>query len=176
MPRSYNARRSAGTHAYALLCLLVVLTFLRAFIPTGYMPDPEALAQGRFVLMPCPAAGDTPLQLSRIAYLEASRHEGHSAHAEHSSHAAHAEQPALAAQGAFANETHHANHADAGASLDCPFSLLAHVTADLATPIALNGLPLQLAMVAAVPLQQSRPPLPAAGPPLGPRAPPSLQI
>jgi len=197
MPSLFNAARSAGTRAHALLCLLIVLTFLRAFIPAGFMPDPTALAQGRFALMPCPAAGGTPLQASLAAADSAASHARHieppaAGHAGHVQHVAssisndHAhEKPAAAdrasaghamhvasADGAINAPTEHSGHADTSAQMDCPFSLLAHVSFDVPPPVAVALLTARPDAGTPVPAHQSRPPFPAAGPPLGSRAPP----
>ena len=238
MPSSSNAARSAGTRAHALLCLLIMLTFLRAFIPTGFMPDPVALAQGRFALMPCPAAGGLPQQVSLFGAEGSASHTrhkgpaaadvspGHAGHGQyvaanvsddiarhpepvdariaqagHATHAASADSPVTAATersgpadapapseysgpadvtapseysgpAEAPAPSEHSGHADATAKLDCPFSLLAHVSANLPPPVALAILTAQPDVDRPAFVQQSRPPLPAAGPPLGSRAPP----
>ncbi|RYF57794.1 MAG: hypothetical protein EOO27_14465, partial [Comamonadaceae bacterium] len=68
MYKLFTAARSAGTYAHGVLCLLVMLAVVQACIPVGFMPDPAALAQGRWALMLCPAAGPRPV--SRIAVVE----------------------------------------------------------------------------------------------------------
>lgn len=68
--------------------------------------------------------------------------------------------------------SHHGDNAASG--IDCPFGLLTHVAA--APPVTAPAAALSVQTASLIPFEVSRalPPLPAQGPPLGSRAPPSL--
>jgi len=185
MYKLFTAARSAGTYAHGVLCLLVMLAVVQACIPVGFMPDPAALAQGRWALMLCPSAGPRPV--SRIAVVEHGHRADPNNHADaavpnaHTDHVMHVARPSseehdshlMHASGASSQE--HAGHDAQSASLECPYSLIANLTGDLPpTALTIALLP-RVAPDVATRVPQSRPPLPPAGPPLGSRAPPRLQ-
>lgn len=136
--------------------LLLLLLVARAWVPVGYMPDSEALRQGRLALGFCAAGGGSMAALQALALrqLDASNapHMGHHDH----------------------DQGHHESHPDSGAGQECPFGLSAHQVLQ-APPLAALA-PVLLRWLAQAPPEADspRPPMPAAGPPLGQRAPPSI--
>lgn len=138
---------SAATIGRLLLLLLLVA---RAWVPAGYMPDADALKQGRLALGFCAAGGGSFMGLRALAdkHAQADSHHGHHGHGG---------QPA-----------------ESGAGQECPFGLSAHQVLDL--PPLLAMAPVLLRWFAQVPpiVDSPRPPMPAAGPPLGQRAPPRI--
>ena len=138
---------SAATLARLLLLLLLAA---RAFVPVGYMPDTDALRQGRLALGFCAAGGGAFPGMSQFAgpHAQAGSHHGHHDQGDSSGHV--------------------------GAGQECPFGLAAHQA--LLLPPALTLVPallqgfIQPQRIADSP----RPPMPAAGPPLGQRAPPRI--
>lgn len=127
--------------------LLLLLLVARAWVPTGYMPDADALRQGRLALGFC-AAGGGSLPVLRAPAAQADAHHGHHGHGAPDDHG--------------------------GAGQECPFGLSAHQVLDV--PAMLAVAPVLLRWLAQAPLRvdSPRPALPAAGPPLGSRAPPSI--
>lgn len=139
---------SAATVARLLLLLLLAA---RAFVPVGYMPDVQALQHGRLALGFCAAGGGVFPGMPGLA-------DPHTAHAD-------------AAHG------HHGQHDSSqhvGAGQECPFGLSAHQA--LLAPPAVTLVPALLGWWVLAPrlTDSPRPPMPAAGPPLGQRAPPRL--
>ncbi|MBB1593211.1 hypothetical protein A9973_03950 [Achromobacter sp. UMC46] len=128
--------------------LLLLLLVARAWVPVGYMPDADALRQGRLALGFC-AAGGGALPVLRAP--AAAQHEAHHVHHDHGAPADHG-----------------------GAGQECPFGLNAHQVLDV--PPMLAVAPVLLRWLAQAPVQAGspRPAMPAAGPPLGSRAPPSI--
>ena len=131
--------------------LLLVLLAARAFVPVGYMPDVQALKQGRLALGFCAAGGGAfpgmPVAADPPAHADAAQgHHGH--HGQHDS----------------------SQHT--GAGQECPFGLSAHQA--LLAPPAVTLIPALLGWWVQAPrlADSPRPPMPAAGPPLGQRAPP----
>ncbi|CAB3628397.1 DUF2946 family protein [Achromobacter pestifer] len=127
--------------------LLLLLLVARAWVPVGYMPDADALRQGRLALGFCSAGGGSLSALQALSIQQAAHHGHHD---------------------------HGAPDNGGGAGQECPFGLSAHQVLDV--PPILVLAPVLLRWLAQnVPLADSpRPPLPAAGPPLGQRAPPSI--
>lgn len=133
--------------------LLLLLLMARAWVPAGYMPDTDALKQGRLALGFCAAGGASfmGLRASADPQAQAEPHHGQHGHHEHGGHPA-----------------------ESGAGQECPFGLSAHQVLHLPpvlalAPVLLRGFAQPPPMVAS-----PRPPLPAAGPPLGQRAPPRI--
>lgn len=143
------APRFASAAIFGRLLLLLLLA-ARAWVPVGYMPDADALKQGRLALGFCSAGGGS---LAGLRALADSR-----AHADpHHGHEGHGGQPA-----------------ESGAGQECPFGLSAHQVLDLPPVLALAPALLRWLAQAAPLADSPRPPLPAAGPPLGQRAPPRI--
>jgi hypothetical protein len=130
--------------------LLLVLLAARAFVPMGYMPDVQALKQGRLALGFCAAGGGffpgMPGLANPLAHADASH--GHHGHHDSSDHV--------------------------GAGQECPFGLSAHPA--LLAPPAITLAPVLLGwwVQPTRHVDSPRPPMPAAGPPLGQRAPPRI--
>ncbi len=140
--------------------LLLLLLAARAFVPVGYMPDAQALQQGRLALGFCAAGGGVFPGLAAPAgqASHADPHHGSHIHEGHGGPAGHDGQ---------AGQSGHI-----GAGQECPFGLLTH-QALLPSPALALAPVLLRGVVEAPPLSDSpRPPMPAAGPPLGQRAPP----
>ncbi|WAI81553.1 MULTISPECIES: DUF2946 family protein [Achromobacter] len=145
--------------------LLLLLLVARAWVPTGYMPDADALRQGRLALGFCTAGGNVMAALHSLGERQAPG-DGHQAmHGDHMLHA---------------DEGHHGHHGaghddERGAGQECPFGLSAHQILNL-PPLAAVA-PVLLRWLAQRPpkVEGVRPPMPAAGPPLGQRAPPSIR-
>ena len=135
--------------------LLLLLLVARAWVPTGYMPDAQALRQGRLTLGFCTAGGNALAALQAMSLRQASTGGHHEMHGHHDHHGS--------GQGD-----------DRGAGQECPFGLSAHQILNLPPLAALA--PVLLHWLAQPPLNMDgpRPPMPATGPPLGPRAPPSI--
>jgi len=136
--------------------LLLLLLVARAWVPVGYMPDADALRQGRLALGFCSAGGGTLAALQALSMQQNPQldpqldpHHGHHGH------------------GAGHNDT-------SGAGQECPFGLSAHQVLNVPPVAALA--PVLLRWLAQEPFlaDSPRPPMPAAGPPLGQRAPPSI--
>lgn len=130
--------------------LLLLLLVVRAWVPVGYMPDIDALRQGRLALGFCAAGGGLPPVL-RAPAAQMDAHHGH--HGDHGGGAP-------------------GDHGAAGQ--ECPFGLSAHQVLDVPPMMAVA--PVLLRWLAQTPAQvdSPRPAMPAAGPPLGSRAPPSI--
>jgi hypothetical protein len=128
--------------------LLLLLLVARAWVPVGYMPDADALRQGRLALGFCSAGGGTLAALQALS-VQQDPHHGH-----HDPGAGHGD--------------------TSGAGQECPFGLSAHQVLDVPPVVALA--PMLLRWLAQKPFlaDSPRPPMPAAGPPLGQRAPPSI--
>ncbi|MGV2907265.1 DUF2946 family protein [Achromobacter sp. AGC25] len=130
--------------------LLLLLLVVRAWVPVGYMPDIDALRQGRLALGFCAAGGGLPPVL-RAPAAQMDAHDGH-----------------------------HGNHGDdapvdhGAAGQECPFGLNAHQVLDVPPMMAVA--PVLLRWLAQTPawVDSPRPAMPAAGPPLGSRAPPPI--
>lgn len=148
------SRLATGSHARFLLCLLALATVLRALVPVGYMPDAAALRQGRLQISFCSAAGGPPSVMTALMD-------------------ARAPSPAMSDMSAMSDprDGGHAGQAD-DAAQECPFWMVAHQTLDLPPLPYLPALPAAAVASVAPPAPLSLPPLLAAGPPLGPRAPP----
>lgn len=146
--------------------MLLVLLAARAFVPVGYMPDAQALKQGRLALGFCSAGGGAFPGMAGLAAPP-----GHAeVHAE-----VHAEAHAEAhADGLHGHSGHHAPSQHVGAGQECPFGLIAHQALDLPTAVALAPVLLRGFVQAPRVADSPRPPMPAAGPPLGQRAPPRI--
>ncbi|MBV7501293.1 MULTISPECIES: DUF2946 family protein [Achromobacter] len=131
--------------------LLLLLLVVRAFVPVGYMPDAQALKQGRLELGFCAAGGGVFPGMS-------GRADAHTAHTD-SSHDHH---------------EHHDSSQHVGAGQECPFGLSAHPA--LLVPPTVALVPALLGWWVQAPrlTDSPRPPMPAAGPPLGQRAPPRI--
>ncbi|WP_250157084.1 DUF2946 family protein [Achromobacter deleyi] len=130
--------------------LLLLLLVARAWVPVGYMPDANALKHGRLALGFCAAGGGSFTGLRALA--------GKSAHADpHHGHHGQGGQPA-----------------ESGAGQECPFGLSAHQVLDLPPLLALAPVLLRWFAQAPPMADSPRPPMPAAGPPLGQRAPPRI--
>lgn len=161
--------------------LLLLLLVARAWVPVGYMPDADALRQGRLALGFCAAGGGAMPHFSAERGADASAlistHDGPHAILDASSDGS-AHTHSHAAQHANPNANAHTSHSDhqheTGAGQECPFGLSAHQV--LQVPSAPALAPVLLRWLAQVPPQtdRPRPPMPAAGPPLGQRAPPSI--
>ncbi|MFD4836530.1 DUF2946 family protein [Achromobacter sp. NPDC058515] len=146
---SCSPRRFSSAAAIGRLLLLLLLA-ARAWVPVGYMPDADALKQGRLALGFCAAGGGSLMGLRALA-------EPHAQADPHHGHHEHGGQPA-----------------GSGAGQECPFGLAAHQVLDL-PPVAALPIVLLRWFAQPPPLADSpRPPMPAAGPPLGQRAPPRL--
>lgn len=130
--------------------LLLLLLVARAWVPVGYMPDAEALRQGRLALGFCAAGGGSMAVLQALA-MQQHHQAGHHAHG----------------QG-------HAPDHDTGAGQECPFGLSGHQVLHAPPAVALAPVLLRWMAQEPVLVDSARPPLPAAGPPLGQRAPPSI--
>lgn len=138
----------AATLARLLLLLLLVA---RAFVPVGYMPDAQALQQGRLALGFCAAGGGAfpGMATPPVQDVHVDPHHGHHAHE---------------------GESRHSGHV--GAGQECPFGLSAHQALLLPPAIALAPVLLRGFVQPPRLADSPRPPMPAAGPPLGQRAPP----
>ncbi|MFY0476120.1 DUF2946 family protein [Achromobacter marplatensis] len=142
--------------------LLLLLLVARAWVPVGYMPDADALRQGRLALEFCVMGGGVwPGLRAPLTQPAAQPH----------------------AQSHAQSDAHHGNHGDPGhggpdghgaAGQECPFGLSAHQVLDVPPMMAVA--PVLLRWLARTPLRvdSPRPAMPAAGPPLGSRAPPSI--
>ncbi|CAM4007384.1 hypothetical protein BOBR111200_21070 [Bordetella bronchialis] len=155
---------------------LALLVFaVRALLPTGFMPDPDALRAGRFQLVYCGAAGPMPAGMAQAGHFGAHPHMAHPGHpgATPTGHMERAA-PAMSADG-------HGMRGQAPAipdgdrmPADCPFGLTGVYTH--APPLPAVAAPV-LALAWHIPR-----PVPTAlprahvtpGPPLGSRAPPGL--
>lgn len=136
---------SAATIGRLLLLLLLVA---RAWVPVGYMPDAGALKLGRLALQFCAAGGGSFMGLRAMA--------NSAPHADpHHGHHGHGGQPA-----------------ESGAGQECPFGLSAHQVLHLPPVLALAPILLRWFAQAPLLVDTPSPPMPAAGPPLGQRAPP----
>lgn len=148
--------------------LLLLLLVARAWVPAGYMPDADALRQGRLALGFCTAGGNVMAALESLGERQAPA-DGHQA--------MHGDPMLHADDGHPGHHGHHgAGHDDErGAGQECPFGLSAHQILNL-PPLAAVA-PVLLRWLAQRPLKLdgARPPMPAAGPPLGQRAPPSIR-
>ncbi|ALM81627.1 hypothetical protein [Bordetella sp. N] len=161
---TFRSRSSRPMHA--LPCLLLLAVILRALIPVGYMPDPAALREGMFRMSLCSAGG-------AMSGMElAPQHGGMSmAHA-----SAMADMPGMhdmpGMREAADPATPMSHSGDHSAGTECPFWAAAHVALHL--PPIMAELVLTTPRGADIPheIPASLPPLPAVGPPLGPRAPP----
>lgn len=142
--------RPAWAATFARLLLLLLLA-ARAFVPVGYMPDVQALKQGRLQLGFCAAGGGVFPGMPGLA-------DPHSSHAD-ASHGHHG---------------HHDSSQHVGAGQECTFALSAHQA--LLAPPAVTLVPALLGWWVQAPAltDSPRPPMPAAGPPLGQRAPPRI--
>lgn len=155
--------RSLASAAALGRLLLLLLLVARAWVPVGYMPDVDALKQGRLALGFCAVGGGSLTALRALGSGHAQAGTRHGEHAQaHHEHAAHE----------HAAHEHGGQPAESGAGQECPFGLSAHQV--LHVPPALALVPALLRWFAQAPLlaESPRPPLPAAGPPLGQRAPP----
>ena len=130
--------------------LLLLLLVARAWVPVGYMPDADALKQGRLALGFCAAGGGSLTGLRALA-------DRHAQVDPHHGHHGHGGQPA-----------------ESGAGQECPFGLSAHQVLDLPPLLALAPVLLRWFAQAPPMADSPRPPMPAAGPPLGQRAPPRI--
>lgn len=131
--------------------LLLLLLAARAFVPVGYMPDVQALKQGRLELGFCAAGGGVFPGMPGLA-------DPHITHAD----------------AAHGHHGHHDSSQHVGAGQECPFGLSAHQA--LLVPPAVTLAPALLGWWVQAPrlTDSPRPPMPAAGPPLGQRAPPRI--
>lgn len=148
--------------------LLLLLLVARAWVPTGYMPDADALRQGRLALGFCTAGGNVMAALQSLGARQAAA-DGHQT--------MHGDSMLYGDDGHHGHHDHRgAGHDDErGAGQECPFGLSAHQILNLPPLAAVE--PVLLRWLAQRPLKvdDARPPMPAAGPPLGQRAPPSIR-
>jgi hypothetical protein len=130
--------RTPDIGRHILMCLLAIAMALRALIPAGYMPDANALRDGRVEITFCIAGSGLS-----VSAIDLNDHDGK------------------------------AGHPDSVAS-ECPFGILAQQAFDL-PPVAGAVMPAAALAVLSIPftLNRALPALPAQGPPLGSRAPPS---
>lgn len=126
--------------------LTLVAFILRALVPVGFMPDPEALRDGRLALMLC-AAG-SPLR----APLHASQQVAHEA------------------AGHDTDARHHPDDSNL-AGADCPFGVLLVQALVPTSSDAAQVVPPVVRELVRQP-QRNLSPLPAPGLSLGPRGPP----
>ncbi|WP_459615437.1 hypothetical protein [Bordetella sp. 2513F-2] len=164
--------RSFRAGARLLLCLLLLALGLRALIPLGYMPDAQALREGRLQISFCTAAGGGPTLLHALAQLPAAQAAGHHGAEHHGAgHPRHERHPGHEAHAGH-HAAHGAGHGEQAGAQECPFWMVLHQALD--TPPAPLVMPLaaQAALPVPPPSVRTLPPLPAAGPPLGPRGPP----
>ncbi|CUJ51600.1 hypothetical protein [Achromobacter kerstersii] len=152
--------------------LLLLLLVARAWVPVGYMPDADALRQGRLALGFCSAGGGTLAALQALSVQQGHHqvpHQDPQLGLHQDPHQDPQQDP---------HHGHHdpgAGHGDtSGAGQECPFGLSAHQVLDVPPVVALA--PMLLRWLAQKPFlaDSPRPPMPAAGPPLGQRAPPSI--
>lgn len=170
-PRRVGRRPSRFLFGWLLFALA-----LRALVPVGYMPDAAALRDGRWALEFCAAAGGLPMSwrghaASATAHAgqhQAARDSDHH-HGRHGHDAAHGHDADYRDDGA-----HHDDGAHGAAGQECPFGLTAHQALDLPPVAALVVEPPRAPRELAWRRFNAGPPLPAAGPPLGQRAPPRL--
>ncbi|SAI20101.1 Uncharacterised protein [Bordetella ansorpii] len=165
-----------------LFGLLLFALTLRALVPAGYMPDVQALREGRLALEFCAAAGGLPMALHTPPHTPGMHHG--------MDHAVmvRVEMPGMEMPGMempgmemargspaldHGSHDHGSDHSSA-AGQECPFGLVAHQALD--TPVALGVAPMRVSGRAQLPppADSPAPPMPAAGPPLGQRAPPVL--
>lgn len=219
MRTGYSRRlpRFATAADFGRLLLLLMLV-ARAWVPVGYMPDAEALRQGRLALGFCAAGGGSLAMLQALAQRQSAgsgpdanrspdsamvdhggaRHAGREAHGDQGQgvHTSGDHASAVQAAGLQTSEMlgsamheapaahrspahvasddvhHHNHHEQNGAGQECPFGLSAHQVLHVPPMAALAPVLLHWLALAAPPARHPRPPLPAAGPPLGQRAPP----
>ncbi|WP_144629916.1 hypothetical protein [Bordetella genomosp. 13] len=165
----FHFPRTSTTHrpSLSLLGLLLFALTLRALVPVGYMPDAQALREGRLALAFCAAAGGLPLA-PRVPMSMGGMHAGMD----------HADMTDTAGAGAMASMAHgHPDHgpghSGSAAGQECPFGLIAHQALDSsAVTLAVAALPATRRAPPPPAADSPAPPMPAAGPPLGPRAPP----
>lgn len=157
-----TASRTTRSPSRFLLGLLLLASMLRALVPMGYMPDMQALREGRLALAFCAAAGPPMAPRAPAALPENPSHTGHR----------HMAGMAAMAQDSVAQGHGAHDHGSGAAGQECPFGLIAHQALDI--PVAPAVVAMPLAGDAEPPPFAGRaaPPMPAAGPPLGQRAPP----
>jgi hypothetical protein len=140
-----------------MFCLMLLALSLRALVPVGYMPDVDALRDGRLEMAFCSGNGPQTIAVDMHSSMSMDMSAGmhHAAH--HGSTSSSDESPAN----------------PQSQSTDCPFSVLSTLPAMPTIALAVIGLPL---LLSAVQPALYIAPLPAVlfqGPPLGSRAPPS---
>ncbi|WP_066638150.1 hypothetical protein [Bordetella sp. H567] len=126
-----------------------MLFCLRALLPTGFMPDPDALRAGHFHLIYCSAAGSIPAGKAIAGHMH-----GMAAHA-------------FVAGGAPAAPD------GAGMPADCPYGLTGTHTLLPSLPIVVASMLALAWRMPAPPAAPSSAPGIIGGPPVGSRAPPS---
>ena len=137
--------------------LLAGLFLVRAMVPAGYMPDVDALAEGRLGIKICPAVGP--------GFAAAAQSSGH----DHQGH--HAHDPSQVGGGHHGSNDADGNHSNDHSKDPCPFGTAVAKSfippAPLAIPATttahINGVSDTASEIVVI-----RP----TGPPLGPRAPP----
>ncbi|HTK00890.1 MAG TPA: hypothetical protein VL522_14765 [Bordetella sp.] len=159
----FRAPRRGDRARLSVIWLAALLFALRAFLPTGFMPDPDALRAGRFQIIICSAAGPIPAGMAMIGHGMA-----------HSSHSTMAAAGASAALMQDLGQHDHAPATPDGSNMpaDCPFGLTGAYTC---TPpvFAVAGPMLSVAWHVPEPAPVSVPLSGiVAGPPVGSRAPP----
>lgn len=166
--------RAKPVNSVVVMLVLMVLMFVRAIIPNGYMIDPAAASAGHYALMPCPATGwRWPVQ----PMAGAGTHAGMAL-----AHAVQAGPLVVSHTVQSAPDAHAAHHGNAGddssaqhISVECPTGImLSHAVAPAMwwAPI----LALVPSWVRAIP-QPVAPRIaygPICGPPVGAQAPPVL--
>jgi hypothetical protein len=64
----FRAPRRGDRARLSVIWLAALLFALRAFLPTGFMPDADALRAGRFQIIFCSAAGPIPAGMAMIGH------------------------------------------------------------------------------------------------------------
>lgn len=132
------------------MAFVLSMLALRALIPTGFMPQAEALSQGRFVMTICLGAGGM-----KTVLVDA---DGSPVEDGASGSSSTRDDPSL--------------HLE-----QCPFGMLAAMAVlPTAAPVVVSLLRIAIETAGYVARQLALPPLPAQGPPLGSQAPPSILV
>lgn len=140
-----------------LMAFVLSMLAVRALIPAGFMPQAEALRQGRFVMTICLGAGGMKTVLVDADGVPVE--EGASGINSSSSHG----------EGTRDEPSLHMEQ--------CPFGMLAAMAVmPMALPVVVSLLRVAVDIGGHVVRQLALPPLPAQGPPLGSQAPPSILV
>jgi hypothetical protein len=125
------------------LCVMLFALALRALVPSGFMPDAGALRDGRLEMTFCTSAGD-------LKTITVDTHRD------------------TAPASPTGDPSQHQSQTS-----DCPFGVLSSLPAMPALALAVVGSPVLFSIVQYVLRPAPRLAMPAQGPPLGSRAPPS---